>query len=70
MDKVFLEQMKKKVAQELAERETSVVTFWKEELEKVLHKKTESLAALQQDLQNLSNRMENRLQVLKKSTEF
>lgn len=70
MDKAFLDQMKKKVEKELAEREISVVEFWKEEIEKLLHKKTESLSALQQDLRDLSSRMENRLNVIKKSSEF
>lgn len=70
MDKAFLEQMKKKVEKELTEREISVVEFWKEEIEKLLHKKTESLSALQQDLRNLSSRMENRLNVIKRSSEF
>lgn len=70
MDKAFLEQMRKKVEKELAEREITVVEFWKEEIEKLLHKKTESLSALQQDLRNLSSRMENRLNVIKRSSEF
>jgi phosphoenolpyruvate-protein kinase (PTS system EI component) len=70
MDKAFLEQMRKKVEKELTEREISVVEFWKEEIEKLLHKKTESLSALQQDLRDLSSRMENRLNVIKRSSEF
>jgi phosphoenolpyruvate-protein kinase (PTS system EI component) len=70
MDKAFLEQMRKKVEKELTEREISVVEFWKEEIEKLLHKKTESLSALQQDIRNLSSRMENRLNVIKRSSEF
>ncbi len=67
MDKVFLEQMKKKVEKELTQKEIDVVTFWKEEIDKLLHKKTESLSALQQDMQKLSGRMENRLNVMKRS---
>ncbi len=70
MDKAFLEQMKKKVEKELTEREISVVEFWMEEIEKILHKKTESLSALQQNLKNLTSRMENRLTIIRKSTEF
>ena len=70
MDKAFLEQMKKKVEKELAEREVLVVEFWKGEIEKLLSKKTESLSALQQDLKNLSSRMGNRLNVIKRSSEF
>jgi hypothetical protein len=66
MDKAFLEQMKKKVELELRTRETEVVTFWKEELEKVVHKNTESLAALQVDIKMLLARMENRLKMVKR----
>jgi hypothetical protein len=70
MDKAFLDQMKKKVEKELAEKEISVVEFWKGEIEKLLHRKTESLSALIQELQNLHTRMDNRLKVIKKSSEF
>jgi predicted nucleic acid-binding Zn-ribbon protein len=70
MDKAFLEQMKKRVEKELTEREISVIEFWKEEIEKNLHQKTESLSALQQNLQNLLSRMENRLKIIRKSSEF
>ena len=70
MDKAFLEQMKKMVEKELTEREISVIEFWKEEIEKNLHQKTESLSALQQNLQNLLSRMENRLKIIRKSSEF
>ena len=62
--------MKKKVEKELADREISVVEFWKAEIEKLFRKKTESLSALQQDLRNLSSRMGKRLNVIKRSSEF
>ena len=67
MDKAFIEQMKKKVDQELRAKETEVVTFWKEELEKVVRKNTESLAALQVDVKALLARMDNRLKAVKRS---
>jgi hypothetical protein len=70
MDKAFMEQMKKKIAHELTEREISVIEFWKQEFDKVAARKAESLAALQQDLKNLSARMDNRLKIIRKSTEF
>jgi len=70
MDKAFLEQMKKKVAQELIDREKSVVEYWKNEIEKILHKKPESIAALQEELRALAKRMQNRIQTLKKSSEL
>jgi len=69
MDKAFLEQMKKKVDAELRTKEAEVVTFWKEEIEKLLHKKTESLSALQQDLKNMTVRMDNRLKIVKRPSD-
>ena len=70
MDKAFLEQMKKRVEKELTGKEISVIEFWKEEIEKLLHKKTESLSALLQDLQNLTVRMENRLKIVKRASAY
>jgi len=70
MDKAFLEQMKKKVEKELNDREVSVIEYWKEEIDKILHKKTESLSALQQELKAVSVKMENRLKITKKSSNF
>ena len=70
MDKAFVEQMKKKLEKELADREASVVAFWEEEVEKIVHKNSESLSALQQDLKNLLTRMKNRLQTIRRSSEF
>ena len=67
MDKAFLEQMQKKVEQQLGHREIETVTYWKEEVEKLLRKKTESLTALLQDMKLLHDRMENRLAMLKRS---
>ncbi len=67
MDKAFVEEMRKRVEKELVEKERSVVQFWKEELEKLLRKPAESLAALQVEVKNLATRMDNRLKVLKKT---
>ena len=67
MDKDFIEQMQKKVEQQLGHREIETVAFWKEEVEKLLRKKPDSLTALLQDVQQLDKRMENRLAMLKRS---
>ena len=67
MDKAFLEQMKKKVEKELAQKEIEVVQFWKDEVEKISRHKTESLSAMQQELQKLTARMNNRLDIIKRS---
>jgi len=67
MDKAFLEQMQKKVEEQLGHREIETVTYWKEEVEKLLRKKPDSLTSLLQDVQQLDKRMENRLAMLKRS---
>ena len=70
MDKNFVEQMQKKVEQQLGHREIETVTFWKEEVEKLVRKKPDSLTALLQEVQQLHGRMENRLAMLKRSLSF
>ena len=61
MDAAFVEQMKKKLAREIAAREIEVLEFWREELTKILRRKTESLSALQHGLQQGTVRMHNPL---------
>ena len=67
MDKNFIEQMQKKVEQQLGHREIETVDYWKEEVEKLLRKKPDSLNSLLQEMQQLHKRMENRLVMLKRS---
>ncbi|MCX5895231.1 MAG: hypothetical protein NTZ51_05300 [Proteobacteria bacterium] len=67
MDKAFVEEMRKRVEKELQEKELAVIQHWKEEIEKILKKPSESLAALQLEVKNITSRMENRLKVLKKT---
>jgi len=69
MDKAFLEQMQKKVARELRVKETETLTFWKDEIQKVAHKNTESLSALQVEIKNIIVRMENRLNSVKRGND-
>jgi transposase len=67
MDKAFIDQMQKKVEQQLGQREIDTLIYWKDEVEKLLRKKPDSLTALLQEVQQLHSRMENRLSVLKRS---
>jgi hypothetical protein len=67
MDKDFIEQMQKKVEQQVGHREIETVDYWKEEVEKLLRKKPDSLNSLLQEMQQLHGRMENRLAMLKRS---
>ena len=67
MDKAFVEQMQKKIEKQLVQKEIEVLEFWQEEVDKLLHKKTESLSALLQEFGELSKKMKNRLEVAKRS---
>jgi hypothetical protein len=67
MDKAFVEQMQRKIEKQLVQKEIEVVEFWQEEVDKLLHKKTESLSALLQEFGELSKKMKNRLEVVKRS---
>ena len=67
MDKVFVEQMQRKIEKQLVQKEIEVLEFWQEEVDKLLHKKTESLSALLQEFGELSKKMKNRLEVVKRS---
>lgn len=67
MDKAFVEQMQRKIEKQLVQKEIEVLEFWQEEVEKLLHKKTESLSALLQEFGGLSKKMKNRLEVVKRS---
>ena len=67
MDKAFVEQMQRKIEKQLVQKEIEVLEFWQEEVDKVLHKKTESLSALLQEFGELSKKMKNRLGIVKRS---
>ena len=67
MDKVFVEQMQRKIEKQLVQKEIEVVEFWQHEVDKLLHKKSESLSALLQEFGELSKKMKNRLEVVKRS---
>jgi hypothetical protein len=67
MDKVFVEQMQRKIEKQLVQKEIEVLEFWQEEVDKLLHKKTESLSALLQEFGEFSKKMKNRLEVVKRS---
>ena len=67
MDKVFVEQMQRKIEKQLVQKEIEVVEFWQQEVDKLLHKKIESLSALLQEFGELSKKMKNRLEVVKRS---
>lgn len=64
-EKAWIREMKKKVEENLIQKETETLLYWKGELEKILAKRPESLGTFQIEIQNLVQRMQNRLRILK-----
>jgi hypothetical protein len=67
VETAWAKEMKKKVEVEMARRELETVFYWRGEMEKILVKRPESLAAFQIEVRNLLQRMQNRIGVLKSS---
>ena len=63
----WLKRMRKKIEEEMANKEIEVILYWKGEMEKVLARRHESLGTLQIETQNFIQRMQNRIRVLKNS---
>ena len=70
MDKAFIEQMQKKIEKQLADKESTITEYWKQEIEQILHKQTTNLSSLQQEMNHLCLRMDNRVKTIKKSSDF
>jgi|APIni6443716594_1056825.scaffolds.fasta_scaffold463442_2 hypothetical protein len=67
MDEALVKKLKQHVETELEKREREFVTYWLEELMKIDAKRHKELAAFQNDVKNLINRMQNRLKNLRSS---
>lgn len=65
MDPVQLKELKKKVEEELRQREMALMEFWLKELKGIEARRHRDLASLQTDLRSLADRMTTRLQRLK-----
>lgn len=66
-ESAWAKEMKKKVDEEMAQKEIETVLYWRGEMEKILAKRPESLATFQIEIQNFIQRMQNRVRVLKSS---
>ncbi len=64
MDPKILESLKRKVQQELINREREVLEYWLAELERVYRKKHQTLAELKSELNLLMEKMKKRLSVI------
>ena len=63
----WVKRMRQKVESEMAKKEIEALLYWKGELEKILGRRPESLGTFQLEIQNLIQRMQNRIRVLKNS---
>jgi len=57
----WLQGVKRKIAEELSQKEMDTISYWKGEMEKILTKRHESFGALQIEIQTFLQRMQNRL---------
>ena len=65
MEEALLEQLKRRVAEELQQRELALLEFWLGELRKIEARRHHDLASLQSDLKAFMARLETRRQTLK-----
>ncbi len=66
MDEALLRQIRHKIEEELRQREMAFLEFWLQEVKSIDARRHKELAGLQSDFKKLLNRMETRLQTLKK----
>lgn len=68
MDKnaVLIKEMQTRIDRKLKESEVDIIEHWKEQIDRVTAIKPEGIAALQQQLKNVSEMMNNRLRILKR----
>lgn len=65
-DPSLVKKLKAKMEQELGKRELESIQYWLEEIEK-LYKRHQDMIGLQNALKELTQRMKNRIKVLKSS---
>jgi len=66
-ENAWLKKMRKKIEEEMANKEIEVILYWKGEMERILARRHESLGTLQIETQNFVQRMQNRIRILKNS---
>ncbi len=66
-DPQWLKSMKAKVDEEVSRKELDTLLYWKGEIDKIMAKRHSGLATLQSDIQNLMQRMQNRIRIVKET---
>lgn len=62
----FMKGLKKKIEEEMTRKEMEILVYWKGEIDKILSRRPD-LLAFQLALQNLVQRIQNRIKILKSS---
>lgn len=62
----FVKGLKKKFEEEMTRKEMEILVYWKGEIDKILSRRPD-LLAFQLQLQNLVQRIQNRIRILKSS---
>jgi hypothetical protein len=65
-DAVLIKEMQTRIDRKLKENEVEIVEYWREQIDRATAMKPEGIAALQQQLKNVSEMMNNRLRILKR----
>jgi hypothetical protein len=63
----FLKEMQARFNKKLGEKEVEIVEHWRDQLVRILMLKPEGVGALQSQIKKVSDMMENRIKVLKRS---
>jgi len=64
----WLMRLRRKIDEQMDKKEIETILYWKAEMEKILTKRPESLGTFLMEIQNLVQRMQNRVRVLKSSS--
>ena len=62
----LIKEMQTRIDRKLKESEVEIVEHWKEQIDKITAMRPEGIAALQQQVKNISEMMNNRLRILKR----
>ena len=63
---VLIKEVQARIDRKLKQSEIEVIEHWKEQIDRVMAIKPEGIAALQQQLKNISGMMNNRLRILQR----
>ena len=64
VDQAFIRQMQKKVEEESRKKEREVLEYWRAEMEAIIKRRHQDLAAMTNDVKALIRRMDKRLSVV------